>query len=308
MENSPNNRKESDLKLKIEELLGKEVVELALQGKGLCNNAYFVQTSEGTKYIVKEERNDKEFQPQNDLVVEARTVKQLHTLDLSVPVPRVVFISENPKMYGYEYIEGDMLRNLWSSLQEDERINICHTLGHFHAEIGRNFTKEMAEASGIQVNRSVGLHPEVAKDYDEVLASTDVPGQFKILAKEAKLIFDSTADEAVFQFIHNDSHHENILIKDKKISGIIDFGESEYGEIAKEFSRYIRDFPDHFPYIVSAYEEISGNRLSYKRLVTNAFLSGLIDIVENYRKAGEDRVKAEKSIITYRKLIDALDK
>lgn len=307
MENILDDQQKQGLTSRIEHLLGKEVAELLLQGKGLCNNAYFVRTVDGAKYIVKEERSDKEFQPQNDLVVEAKTVEQLYALDISVPVPHVVFISADPKMYGYEYIEGDLLKTVWGSLSEDERIHICRTLGRFHAEIGKKFIKEMAIACGITVNDSVGLHPEVVKDYGEILASTDVPEEFKTLAKHAKSIFDNTSDQAIFQFLHNDSHHENILIKDKNVSGIIDFGESEYGEIAKEFSRYIRDFPHHFPYIVSAYEENSGNKLSHKRLITNAFLSGLIDIVEDYRKAGNDRVKAESSIATYQKLIGALD-
>jgi aminoglycoside phosphotransferase (APT) family kinase protein len=298
---------ESNLKIKLPGLLHKEVVELKLLGRGFCNNAYFVKTSDGAEYVVKVEREDKEFQPQNDLVVEARAIQELNTLHLSVPIPHIVFVSKNPKMFGYQYIEGELLRNVWDSLSDDERIYICRKLGHFHAEIGKKFTEKMIEVSGIQVNKYTDLHPEVLRDYNKILASTDVPDSYKILAKKAKLIFDNTTHETIFQFIHNDAHHENVLIRNNEISGIIDFGESEYGEIAKEFSRYIRDFPDYFSYIVSAYEDASGNKLSYKRLITNAFLNGLIDIVEDYRKAGEYKIKAENSITVYEKLIDDLD-
>ena len=43
---------------------------------------------------------------------------------------------------------------------------------------------------------------------------------FKDLAKKARDIFDKTnvEENLVFQFIHNDAHHENILVKDKNIS------------------------------------------------------------------------------------------
>ncbi|MEK7187251.1 MAG: aminoglycoside phosphotransferase family protein [Patescibacteria group bacterium] len=307
MEHSSDTSKESDLKLKIGKLLGKEITEFSLQGKGYCNNAYLVRTSDGAKYIVKEARSDKAFHPQNDLQAEAKVAQQLYSLGLSVPTPHVVFVSEHPKMYGYEYIEGEMLMDLWGALSEDERIQICTALGYFHAEIGKKFTKGMAEATGIKINDSAGLHPEVAEEYEKVFASADVPEEFKDLAKQAKLIFDTTTGDTVFQFIHNDSHHENILIKDRRIAGIIDFGEAEYGEVAKEFSRYIRDFPEHFQYIVSTYEEGSGNKLSRKRLVSTAFLSGLPDIIEDYRKGGQDCVNAEASVATYRKLISALD-
>lgn len=290
------------LKLRIQELLGEEIAKFILKGKGAVNFAYQVETANG-KYIVKQEREDKEFQPQNDLVVEATIIQKLESLNLSLPIPKVVFVSDDPKMYGYKYIEGEILRSVWDSLTEEEKMNICHSLGHFHAEIGKKVTKEMSGASGIKINDSSGLHPEVAKDYDRLILDANIPSEFKSLAMKAKKIFDQTLDKIFFQFLHNDAQHENILIKDKEISGIIDFGEAEYGEVAKEFSRYIRDFPDHFQYIISAYEEETGNKLSHERLVSNALLSGFIDIIEDYRKGGESREKAEKAIEKYKKLL-----
>ncbi len=291
------------LKSQIQTFFCIEIRQLILKGKGAVSIAYYVETTDGGKYIVKQERIDKEFQPQNNLAVEAKVAQQLYDLNLSVLTPRVVFVSENSKMYGYEYIEGDLMRGIWKTLSENERISICTKLGHFHAEIGKKFTKEMAEAAGIKINMSADLHPEVSADYDKLILDPGVPEEFKILVKKAKSIFEKTQDTLVFQFLHNDSHHENIIIKDKKISGIIDFGDAEYGEIAKEFSRYIRDFPDYFRYIVSAYEKESGNQLSYERLISNALLYGFIDIVEEYRKGGEEKVKAEKMMAAYQNLL-----
>lgn len=291
------------IKLEIQNHLGKEITQFTLKGKGAVNYAYYIETGDGNKYIVKQERDDKEFQPQNDLVVEAKVAQRLYNLNLSVPIPNVVFISENPKMYGYEYVQGDLLRGVWKDLSEDEKMDICRHLGKFHAEIGKKFTKEMAEMIGITIDMSADLHPEVLADYDRLILDTNVPENFKELVKEAKSIFDRTQDKLVFQFLHNDSHHENIIIKDKAISGIIDFGNAEYGETAKEFSRYIRDFPDHFKHIVLSYEDVSGNKLSYQRLISNALISGFIDIVESYHKGGDDRTQAENAIVKYKTLL-----
>jgi thiamine kinase-like enzyme len=169
--------------------------------------------------------------------------------------------------------------------------------------IGKEISKVVAQKIGIKIDESLDIHPESVKDCQAVLASVDVPEEFKALAREARILLEETFDKGVFQFIHNDAHRENIIIKDKKISGIIDFGNSEYGEVAKEFSRYIRDFPNHFTHIVSSYEACSGNKLSYQRLVSYALLSGLIDIAEDYRKGGDDRVKAEEAIEIYKKLL-----
>lgn len=294
---------QEEFKSRVQTLLDKEITTFTLKGKGAVSLAYYVETIDGGKYIVKQERTDKEFQPQNNLVVEANVAKQLYDLNLSVPIPHVVFVSENPKMYGYEYIEGDLMRGIWETLSENERITICTKLGHFHAEIGKKFTKEMSESIGIKIDMSTDLHPEVSADYDKLILDPSVPEEFKVLVKKAKSIFETTQNKLVYQFLHNDSHHENIIIKDMKISGVIDFGNAEYGETAKEFSRYIRDFPKYFTYIVTAYEEASGNKLSYERLISNALLSGFIDIVEDYRKGGEDRLNAEKAIDTYKNLL-----
>ena len=293
-----------DLKKTIQEKLGSNITLFTLKGKGAVNNAYYIETEDGKRYIVKQEREDKEFQPQNDLVVEASVIQELCNLDLSVSIPNVAFVSESPKMYGYEYIDGDLLKNVWNDLSEAERVDICRNLGKFHAEIGQKFTKDMAEKSGIKIDMSIGLHPEVFADYYRLIVEEGTPEDFKILVKQAKNIFDGIEGDFFFQFLHNDSHHENIIIKDKNISGIIDFGNAEYGEITKEFSRYIRDFPNHFKYIVSAYEEMSGNKLSYERLISNAFISDFVDVVEDYAKGGEKREKAKIAIEKYRRLMD----
>ncbi|GEM_PF-826589 len=305
-----NNASEEDLNLKaqIQKFLGGEITEFILKGRGACNDAYYIETQEGNTFIVKQERAVKEFQPQNSLMVEAAVAQQLYALDLSIPVPRVVFISENPPMYGYEYIKGHLMKEVWPFLSEDIRVDICRTLGRFHAEIGKKVSKKMSQDLGIKIDESSVLHPEVLKEYVQLMQDEDVPGSFKALAERAKTIFDGARDGLVFQFLHNDAHHENILIQDKKISGIIDFGNTEYGEIAKEFSRYIRDFPEYFMHIVSAYEEGSGHMLAHERLVSNAFLSGFMEIVEDYRKGGTDRTNAERAVSTYQVLMDQYTK
>ncbi len=296
-------KEQPDLKETIQGYLGKEITKFTLKGKGACNYAYYIETQDGARYIVKREREDAEASIQNNLLVEASVAQQFYRLGLSIPTPRVVFVSEQPRMYGYEYIEGEMMRGIWKDLSEEQRIDICRNLGRFHAELGQKVTKQLAQKLGVQINESTDLHPEVLKEYTELVMSEDVPETFKILARRARKVFEDTRDRPIFQFLHNDAHHENILIQDARISGIIDYDDAEYGEITKEFSRYIRDYPAYFPYIVAAYEEASGNKLSYQHLISNAFLSGFDDIVEDYRKGGIDKANAEKMVSDYEKLM-----
>jgi len=294
---------EIDLKNKAQEYLGKEIKEFSLKGKGACNNAYYLQTTDGHQYIIKEEREDKETSEQNSLVVEGNLIKKLYALHFSIPLPQIAFVSEDPRMYCYEYLEGEMMRSVWDVLSEEEKISICRSLGHFHGELSQNVTKKFCEDAGIKINESKDLHPEVLEQYAELVHDESIPVEFRSLLKQAKEIYEGLLDQTRFHFVHNDAHHENILIKDKKISGVIDFGDAEWGEIGKEFSRYIRDYPDYFTYIVFGYEEKTGYKLSLDRLISGSCISGFVDVVEEYKKGGEARVAAENRIATYKKLL-----
>lgn len=291
-----------ELRNKIQGLLGEQITNLSLKGKGACNNAYIVETDSG-KYIVKEKRLDSEIQEQNNLTVEAAITQEVFKANTSLHVPEVIFVSDNPQMYGYKFIEGDLLKKRWESLNEQEKISICSKLGRFHAEIGQNVSKEKASSCGVQINEAVEIHPRLAKDCELVITDPDLPSELKTLTKEAMIMFNQTRDQAKFQFIHNDSHIGNVLIDDKEISGFIDFGDAEFGEVSKEFSRYIQLLPDYFEYIVSAYEEVSGNKLSRRRLICSAFLYGLMENVGKWRKGDKEKMTAEKSIENYQNLL-----
>lgn len=62
------------IKVIIEKNIGKSVSELILKGKGMCNYAWYVRTSDDKKYLIKQERSDKETSERNDLITEARTI------------------------------------------------------------------------------------------------------------------------------------------------------------------------------------------------------------------------------------------
>lgn len=248
-------------------------------------------------------RDNKEFPPQNSLLLEAKVAKQLQGLQLNIPTPTVVFVSVDPEMYCYRYLEGVPMIQVWQTLSQQERLKVCQDLGKFHSEIGKKFTKAMAQMIGLEIENTPYLHPEVEKEYHLLVTRSDLPNHIKVLAKTAKQIFDQTLHTGIFHFIHNDAHHENILIKNTTISGIIDFGEAMYGEVAKEFSRYIRDYPNYVEDIINAYEQESGNKLSRPRLISNALLSGLSDIIEAHQQGGEEQQKAEKMLERYQEML-----
>ena len=72
------------MKDQIQKLLGEEISLIKLKGQGACNNAYYVETQNHHKYIIKQERENKEFKPQNTLIVEANIIKQLANMKYSL--------------------------------------------------------------------------------------------------------------------------------------------------------------------------------------------------------------------------------
>ncbi len=287
----------------IENLIKQNIFNFKLKGKGAVNNAYYFELENGLKYIVKQELDIKEFEPENDLITEAKIIDYLNKKGIFTSIPKILFISEIDKIYCYEYIEGNTLKDIWTDLPETERINILNDLGKFHAEIGKVFDKKDIESVGIKIDDSIDMHPESQKEYLELIEDKDIPEHYINLVKKARDVLDNDNQNIYFQLLHNDAHHENIIIDNKNISGYIDFGNAQFGEITKEFSRYIRDFPNHFQYIVESYEKESGNNLSMNRLVAYSLLSGFIDIVEDYKKGGVFREKADRMMEGYKVLL-----
>ena len=103
-------------------------------------------------------------------------------------------------MYGYEYIEGDLMRGIWETLSENERVDICTKLGHFHAEIGKKFTKEMAQTIGIKNDMSADLHPEVSADYKRLILDAGFPFE-DFIAEIFRVMIGWVKAEGNFPFV-----------------------------------------------------------------------------------------------------------
>lgn len=296
------------LKATLREILGEDIASYWLFPMGDCNDASIVETMDGKKSIIKMKKSVQSFVPQNSILVEAKVAQLLASLNLRLPVPRVTALSEKHNAYAYDYIPGVPLRTVWQKMTEERRIKICKCLGKFHAEIATKVTVDAARNCGVLINASTGLHPEVETAFHEIISNQTVPKGVRALALHAREMFDDTHAHVFFHFLHNDAHHENVLVDEEEIAGVIDFGESEYGEVAKEFSRYIRDFPAHFEHIVTAYERSSGNKLSRERLVSNAFLSGLPEIAKGFNGDDGERQHAKTVFQNYVRLFALISK
>lgn len=284
------NMERVQLKKFIDNKLGKNIVEFFLKEKGMCNNAWYVKTSDNEEYLIKQERHDKGTNEQNDLVVEAKTIQKLNQVNSSLPIPKIVFILESPKMYCYKYIEGDMMLDAWKNLSEQEKKSLCKELGKFHAEFENALSKEEIQALGLEIDTSTDLHKQTKEEIEVFLNDTQIPEKYKIIVKQVCEVFEKTKTEASFGLCHNDSHHENIIIHKGKFACVIDFGDTGYGDIHNEFTRYVQDYPNYFEIIVKTYEKLSNKTLSRIRLIAQTILNAIDDIRTDYDKNGREEI------------------
>ncbi len=70
--------KQSKLKFIVQNELGKKISKFELKGKGMCNNVWFIETEDTSKYLIKQEREDKEIEEENDLLTEAKIITALN--------------------------------------------------------------------------------------------------------------------------------------------------------------------------------------------------------------------------------------
>lgn len=284
----------SELKQKIENLLGEEVVTFVLKGKGMANNAYYLETKTGNKYLVKEERADKETDEQNNLIAEGNIIKRLNELDPNLPVPQVAFVSETLKMYCYKYIDGEMMIHAWASLSEENRQILSEEIGLFHARLGKLIMQDDAQKAGLQIDLNSTLGEEMEKNCTDFLADQELPEEWRGLVELARKIFTETESSALFQCIHNDAHNENIIVKDGKLESFIDFGDSEFADAHRDFCMYVRHHSDYVQYILNAYIQASGNELSKKRVVAFAFMRDLDEVAYYFHNPLEEQKRLQE--------------
>ncbi len=273
--------------------LGKSIVKFSLIGQGMCNNAWYVKTDEELEYLVKQEKFNKDTDEQNDLLVEAELLKKLNENNPSLLVPKIVYISEDPKMYCYDFISGDTMQNSWEDLVEEDRKLICENLGKFHADLGKSLTPNEIETIHLKINQDADFEKETQESVHVFLTDDNIPNNYKSIVEQVIEIFSKTKKDAVFGLSHNDSHHENILVNKGKFVSMVDFGDTEYGDIHAGLTRYIQDYPDYAEIVFSSYEKYSGNKLSRERLVAHTILNAVEDIRIDFQAGGNMMVLEE---------------
>lgn len=274
------------LRVEIEQQLGRKIQRFSLLGKGMCNNAWLVLAEDQQRYVIKEEKAEKQEEEENDLLVEAEIIVKLNEKLPELPIPQVVFINENPKMYGYEYAKGELMKIAWNSLTEGQRNEVCIGLASFHANLINALNMGEIEELQLSVNLSDEEDEDAVEDLKLFQADVELAENYKEMAKLCYEIVQATASQAILGLCHNDSHHENILIQEGQLSCVIDFGDADFGDIHREFTRYFQDYPGYADLIIQNFEKQSGKKLSKKRILALTVLDALEELRSDFKEFG----------------------
>ncbi|OBT89384.1 hypothetical protein VE02_01412 [Pseudogymnoascus sp. 03VT05] len=189
-----------------------------------------------------------------------------HALDLAaelnIPAPRVheaSTASDEVVSIRMDYIEGESLEVLWPSMPEEDRLDICKQLRDILTTMqsAQSKTGIIGSCGGglVRECRRMGEHTggpfQNAKDFNNFIAnlSETTPTDIR------NALHSQLRTDHRIVFAHGDLSQHNILIKDMKITGLIDWEFSgwypEYWEYVKffDFKPKNRDWREYAKYI-----------------------------------------------------------
>jgi aminoglycoside 2''-phosphotransferase len=212
---------------------------------------------EGTANIAFRVNDGLVFRFAKDKRASTRTEMEIHTLptlqkSLSLRIPEIRYAGIQPNglsFIGYREVPGMPLdRKTFEALSNGDKESMAEVLGKFLKEV------HAFDLESLDVNR-VSIVP-YQDEYSRV-THEDVPQIETLLTKEEaeklrSILMSFVEDEANFKFdrrlVHADLNFGNIVYDTSKrqISGIIDWGDMEFGDPAYDYSRLYESFGEEF--------------------------------------------------------------
>lgn len=199
----------------------------------------------------------------------------------TVPIPEVLAVHDEPSYIAVGFLHGEHL-SLAAQREFDAvaRRQVAGQLAHFIFEMGQAIAPEAL----LQLRTRYGLEDERVDEnwaayIERVLHKADFPGRpwLKQLAQEyfAKWHAMQKRNDLPLQAIHDDLHNENVLFRDNKIAGILDFGLTTVGTPAQEMRQLYRVGDEMVQETISEYERLSGRRVHFEDVQTWAITAEL---------------------------------
>lgn len=256
--------------------LGAAPDSLSFFNQGLCHQLWRVSPREGGQFLVKAERPEAQEKEANDLLTEAALLRQLHQSDPNLPIPQVLWVDASVPLFAYPMLPGTRMSEAWPRLHEEQRLALMQSIGRVQARLSQSLNASEAQALGLKDHRQETIEPEELEDLQALLTDARISPAQRSSWQQALEVLAKTEHLAVYAFCHNDSHHDNVLVDQQgRLTGILDFGDADYGDVHRELLRYVLDYPQYAGNAVQAFEQALGIQLSWPRIQALAVLQNI---------------------------------
>ena len=223
-------------------------------------NSRFVGHGWDNNVIILDEKIVFRFPKEDDGKEELK--KEITLLDylqdkVNLPVPKYKWIAKDCAFAGYEMIDGKALRpEDYEKMEIEEKNEIAKNIAEFFTRL---HSLPIEEIRGIGVR---DIKPEsVLRNIEEAVKNKiteKVPKENVDEIEKFLPILKKTLESSFHPvFLHRDISESNVLVKDDKISGVIDFTDRAIGDPAEDFCR-LWEFGQEF--VKNVYEKYEGEK------------------------------------------------
>ena len=155
-----------------------------------------------------------------------------------IPVPKIILYDNSKKIYGkffmiYPKIEGDNLYSKWHLMSDSERRNIIKQLCDILRIINKSSFEKFAKR--FKLNSSVNWHDKILNQIRNSLEKIEdrkiiSPKLIQAIENFVEVNHNVLTDQKI-ALVYWDTHFDNIIIKNNKIVGILDFERTELSSI-----------------------------------------------------------------------------
>ncbi len=197
-------------------------------GIGFTNEVYSVN-DEFILKVCEDEDNEEKFE---------REVFFYDFFKDKIPVPKIILYDNSKKIYDkffmiYPKIQGDNLYSKWHLMSNSERKNIIKQLCDILRKINKSSYEKFVKR--FKLNSSVNWHDKILSQIQNSLKKIEekkiISPEFIQTIKNFVEANHNVLTEQKIALVYWDAHFDNILVKENKIVGILDFERTELSSI-----------------------------------------------------------------------------
>ncbi len=202
---------------------------------------------------------------------------------ITLEIPKIEFLGKTFTYMGYKKIPGnDLTQEIFDSLNSEQKEKLIFDLA--------NFLQEIHNALSVKDARKMSVEDENSLNLLSYLNTAKKILQQKIDDQQIVNFTNKTCDEyekmleekTELVFLYNDLHTENIAFDyvAKRLNGVFDFGDVLIGDVNMDLYPLYKFDPYFMKDVAEKYQQLTGRKLSLRRMVIYGRINELCDLVE----------------------------